>query len=189
MHQCVIDTDTVNVQRSAASTAVPAGFTGSLAADRFLSNVGPNRSRGWLLFLSLALAMVVAVGCGGNRRPLTPVTGKVTYQGKPLRFGTVILQPESGQYATGAIQQDGTFMMTMRGEGDGAAVGRNMVRIVCLEGQDPAKAASANGRSRGEAGLGRSLIPEKYQSCETSGISVDVRPGGNDPVVLDLSSN
>jgi hypothetical protein len=148
-----------------------------------------HKSRGSLFFLVLALATVAAMGCGKSRRPMAPVTGKVTYQGKPLQFGTVILQPESGQYATGAVQQDGTFTMTTRGEGDGAAVGRNMVRIVCLEAQNPAKPVLANGKSRGEGVLGRSLIPEKYQSCETSGISIDVRPGNNDPVVLELSGN
>jgi hypothetical protein len=36
----LIDTDIVNEQRSAANAAVPAGFAGSLAADRFMSNSG-----------------------------------------------------------------------------------------------------------------------------------------------------
>lgn len=147
-----------------------------------------NRSNCPILLVLLALTTLNAIGCGKTRRALAPVTGKVSYQGQPLRFGTVIFQPESGQYATGVIQPDGTFQMTTRGEGDGVAVGKNMVRIVCLEGQDPAKNSAAQKKgSRGEAGLGRTLIPEKYSSCDTSGLVVDVRPGVNEPVVLELS--
>jgi hypothetical protein len=39
-----IDTDTVNEERFAANAAVPAGFAGSLAADRFISKLGRNKT-------------------------------------------------------------------------------------------------------------------------------------------------
>lgn len=147
-----------------------------------------NRSNFPIVLLLLALTTLIAFGCGKARRALAPVAGKVSYQGQPLRFGTVIFQPESGQYATGAIQSDGTFQMTTRGEGDGVAVGKNRVRIVCMEGQDPVKTNAAKQKGgRGEAGLGQALIPEKYSSCDTSGLVIDVRPGANEPVVLELS--
>jgi hypothetical protein len=132
----------------------------------------------------LAMAATVA-GCGKGRA-LATLSGKVTYQGKALRFGCVTLQPESGQPSTGEIQPDGTFRMVTLGQGNGAAVGKNAVRIACYAGQSPearTKAAAAHQ----EHSLGRSLIPDKYTSSETSGITVNVKPGTNEPLVLDLT--
>lgn len=125
-----------------------------------------------------------ATGCS-KRRVLAPVAGKVTYQGKPLSFGAVIFQPERGQPAIGEIRSDGSFTMTTRGEGEGAAVGENQVRIVCYQGQDPTRTA-ADGQS--ESLLGKPLIPARYVSCDTSGIVVNVRPGANEPVLLELTN-
>ncbi|MEN6407055.1 MAG: hypothetical protein ABFC77_11360 [Thermoguttaceae bacterium] len=128
----------------------------------------------------LAIIVATFAGCGGKRgRELAPVSGKVTYQGKPLQFGTVLFQPDRGQYAVGKIRQDGSFQMMTPGEGDGAPIGKHCVRITCREKQN-------SDRTVGERPLGELLIPEKYNSCATSGITVEVRPGANDPVILDL---
>jgi len=135
-----------------------------------------------LLALLLAIGMSAA-GCGKRRRQLAPLTGKVIYNGKPLRFGSVVIEHKYGQPATAVIQPDGTFVMATRGEGEGTAVARSRVRIACYEGQDPAK-KTAPGQP---TVLGKSLIPEKYTSFETSGLTVDVRSGTNEPVVLNLT--
>jgi hypothetical protein len=149
------------------------------AEGRTVKNAAKNR---WLAVA--VVATTIAAGCG-SRRELSPVTGKVRYRDQPLPFGTVVLQPEQGQPATGEIQPDGTFRMVTRGKGDGASVGLNQVRIACYEGQAPdarAKAVAA----RQEYSLGKPLIPEKYLSYDTSGISIDVRAGTNEPLVLNL---
>lgn len=142
-----------------------------------------------LVVLLMAAAIAVsASGCGKSRRDLATVTGKVTYKGKPLQFGTVVFQPAAGQYATGAIQPDGTFQMTTRGEGNGCPVGKNAVRIACFAEQDPAAKPGELkvGPGFGEPSLGKPLIPRKYLSCETSGITVEVRSGANEPLVFSL---
>ena len=131
-------------------------------------------------------------GCGKATRDRAVVTGTVTYHGKPLRFGTVIFEPEAGQFATGAIQPDGTFRMTTRGEGEGAPVGKCKVRLVCFAHQDPsAKPVAAKGDGPPGEGLpmGPSLIPKKYLSSETSGFIVDVKPGENEPLVFELTDH
>jgi hypothetical protein len=136
--------------------------------------------------LAALLAVAATVTGCGKGRALAPVSGKVTYQGKSLPYGRVMLQPQSGQPSTGDIQSDGTFQMVTPGEGTGASVGKNMVLIVCRERPSPeakAKAAAA----RQETSPGRSLIPEKYSSYDTSGITVDVHPGSNEPLVMTLS--
>lgn len=133
---------------------------------------------GWVVLL---LVVISVTGCG-RHRALAPVHGKVSYQGKPLGFGTVMFQPESGQPATGIIQPDGTFRMITHGEGDGAAVGKNQIRIACYEGQDPSHEFVP-----GQPTLGRLLIPARYLLCETSGLTTTVQPGANEPLVLELT--
>jgi len=153
----------------------------------------PGRAGASVLILLASAAVATSMpGCGKARRDRAVVTGKVTYNGEPLRFGTVILEPEMGQYATGAIQPDGTFRMTTRGEGDGAPVGKCKVRLVCFAHQDPSAKAKPvgpeNGPPQGEGlPMGPSLIPKKYLSSETSGFIVDVKPGENEPLVLELT--
>lgn len=146
-------------------------------------------------FLVLAVVAVLATsttGCGKEKRQRGVVTGKVTYRGEPLRFGTVIFEPEAGQFATGAIQPDGTFRMTTRGEGDGAPVGKCKVRFVCFANQDPAAkppTSSDDGPPSETLPMGPPLIPEKYLSCATSGITVEVEPGENEPLTFDLTDD
>ncbi len=109
-----------------------------------------------------------------------------------MRFGTVIFQPEAGQFATGAIQPDGTFGMETPGEGEGVPLGKNAVRFVCFANQDPAaKPVEAKGDGPPSEGLpmGEPLIPQKYLSFATSGITVDVTPGDNKPLTFDLTDD
>ncbi len=133
-----------------------------------------------LLAVWLAVATATLTGCGRSGNELAPIGGKVAYRGKPLTFGSVMFLPKSGPPATGAIQSDGTFSMTTRGLGEGASVGKNRVRVVCFESQDPSSSMY------GSEVLGRPLIPKKYSSWETSGVEVEVRSGVNELVVLDL---
>ena len=128
---------------------------------------------------------IVATGCSKKARELAPLHGKVTCRGKPLSFGTVGLQSGCGQGAVGIIQPDGTFQMETRGEGPGTVVGKNAVRVTCFERQNPAMAAKP-APAGVEASLGKLLIPRKYTSYSTSGITVDVRSGSNEPLVLNL---
>ena len=134
------------------------------------------------LGLFLLLGAIILAGCGEPQRELAPLTGKVLYKGEPLRFGSVMIEHEFGQPATAEIQPDGTFSVVTRGEGGGTAVGKNRVRIACFEGQDPERQVAFVGEDM----LGKSLIPEKYASFETSGLTVDVAANGNKPVVLEL---
>ncbi len=136
---------------------------------------------GFLLALLSAVAMSSA-GCGKEDRELAPLAGKVMYEGEPLRFGAVVFEHEYGQPATAAIQPDGAFELVTRGEAAGTVVGTRRVRIACYEGQNPSRRSGSDG----PAELGRSLIPERYTSFETSGLVVEVRPGANEPVVLNL---
>ena len=132
-------------------------------------------------FLVLAFLSIFATGCGEATPPMAPARGKVTYKGQPVRFGTVMFQPKSGQPARGEIQSDGSFELWTYNEGDGAAVGTHGVRITSYEGQAP----TAPGVAQREPILGKSLIPPQYANVESSGITAEVKPGAA-PFQFDL---
>lgn len=119
---------------------------------------------------------------GCQRGPtVVPVEGRVTYEGKPLEFGTVTFQPPQGQPAKGKIQSDGTFTLSTFAPGDGAVVGTHKVRITCYESQRAPVAAS------GERTLGKLLIPRRYTLFDQSGLTAEVKPQGNEPLWFELT--
>jgi len=131
------------------------------------------------LFLCVAMSVLVCtVGCG-PKRELATVTGKVTYRGKPLPFGTVMLQAAGGQPASGTINSDGTFEVSTRGEGGGAPVGLLQVRVICFECQGP--------HPPKDGSQGKPLIPRKYTSYVTSGLTFEVKQGQNQELILELT--
>ena len=132
---------------------------------------------GWISLLVLCVAFT---GC--TKQEYAPVSGKVLYKGQPLQFGSVMFQPDAGQPAFGYIKEDGTFYMSTNNDGDGARIGVNKVRVACFQTQKP----QADGTLSGEAALGPSLIPAKYNSVEHSGLVVEVPPEGKKDIVLEL---
>ncbi len=134
-----------------------------------------------LAFLTIIAAVALVVsGCGGGPSTV-PVSGKVTYQGKPLEFGTVMFQAESGPIAKAEIQPDGTFTLTTDGD-PGAVVGMHQVRVACFSNQAPDSPPPPPDR---EPTLGRPLIPIKYNNFDQSGLVVEVTKG-MEPVELNL---
>jgi len=133
---------------------------------------------GWTLVLFL---LATLPGC--NRGPaVVPVTGKVVYNGNPLGFGSVTFQPTSGQQARGEIQADGSFQLSTFSLNDGAVPGAFKVKVACYDSQNPKAAKAA-----GEQGLGKLLIPRKFTTFNTSGLTADVKESGNEPFVFELT--
>ncbi len=128
-----------------------------------------------------AAFLVLAAGCG-QRPTLVPLSGRVTLAGKPLEFGSVMIQPTAGPAARATIQSDGSFAAGTFEPGDGAISGPAAVRVACYEQQRPGATPPA-----GEPSLGKSLIPERYTRFETSGITVAVAPG-MPPLEIELSA-
>jgi hypothetical protein len=136
------------------------------------------------LTIAIGAIACLVVGCGKSVE-IAPIEGKVTYKGQPLKFGTVMFQPMSGgQPAQGLIQPDGSFKLSTHNAGEGARLGTNQVSVRCYENQDPAK---QGGQFGGGQSLGRLLIPVKYTMASSSGLTVDVKAEGNEPVVLELT--
>jgi hypothetical protein len=88
----------------------------------------------WLLLGLLA----TLAGCSDNGLTLGRVSGKVTYKGVPVQFGTVMFEPDTtkgtnGPSALGNIVQDGTYVMSTQQSGDGAVVGYHKVGLMGLD--------------------------------------------------------
>lgn len=132
--------------------------------------------------VAIMIAASMVMGCDSGPE-LAPLSGKVLLDDKPLEFGSVMLQPlEGGQPSAASIASDGTFNMETRGYGEGAAVGKNAVRVTCFPGQKPGAAASG-----GEIALGQPLIHSDYSSFSASGLVVDVKPEDNPEYIIQLS--
>jgi hypothetical protein len=121
------------------------------------------------------LAVLSLTGCqkGGSLPNLVAVKGTVTLDGQPLSFGTVSFAPidSEGQPATGKIV-DGQFTMLTSVDSPGVVPGNYKVRIESVEplGEMSPNPADVTAKPA-------SLIPEKYNSIETSELEVEVTPG------------
>jgi hypothetical protein len=133
------------------------GFPSSMTAET-IRFVGDQR------FISLVLLIGLA-GCQGSASlPVYAVSGKVLLaNGKPLREGRVTFVSADAQRpeVSGEIKPDGSYALTSRSPGDGAAPGTYKVRI------EPA--GRTNPRTR------KPVFPVKYVDEDSSGLVVTVR--------------
>lgn len=128
--------------------------------------------------LLLAGTFTCLAGCdeGRPKVPVAKASGRVWLDDEPLQFGTITLQPTSGQPAVGDIGSDGSFTLSTYAPMDGAAVGRHRVKVTAYSSQDPASDKSAQTGDN----LGELLVPQMYASATTSGIEVEVVEGDNE---------
>jgi len=149
-----------------------------------------------LVVVTLAPCMCLALlsGCGAGRGD---VRGRVTYRGKPLRLGDVMVVGSDSLAYYGQIKEDGTYLVRGVACGparlavdspDPRADGLARRRQKSGRPQLPAKLEKIHGvklpaRSRSEppkADAGKWFaIPRRYGSHETSGLTLTVGRGNN----------
>jgi hypothetical protein len=142
------------------------------------------------LFLVGTVLGLALAGCGGPR--LGKVSGRVTFNGKPVPTGTIMFHPDAGPAAVGAIGPDGTYTLTTIKSGDGAVVGSHRVTIQATavgpgsladpksfeeemqlaQRQDPKAKVLVPGKVEW-------IVPEKYSRPDTSDLTATVQPGSN----------
>ena len=116
----------------------------------------------------ITLAIAIASGCSGKKVwPKAPVTGRVTFQGRPLNHGRIVFVHEQGHGGASDIGPDGRYSL------DGI-IGNNRVAIEC---NDPNAKTTEPGRPTMAVPL--SLIPLRYKNHMQSGFSAEVREGEN----------
>jgi hypothetical protein len=153
-----------------------------------------------LRLLTIAAATCLALGgCSASDRPaMAPVSGKVTFQGKPIAGATVVfLCPGAPRQAVGTTDASGTYRLTTFESSDGAVVGTHVVTVkkgaaISEEGDaeletneelDSAKevddAVKRTLETRRRVRKSRPEIPAKYAHRSTSDLSKDVIAGDN----------
>ena len=131
--------------------------------------------------LACCAAVLSSLGCN-EKLALAPVTGTVVYQGETLEFGGVMTQPITGGPVARSVIENGRFALKTGGQ-EGAVPGVHRVRVTCFTHQKPGAIPSS---ADGEAPLGRSLIPDHYNQFSSSSLTIDVKPGENESLVIEL---
>ena len=80
------------------------------------------------MFLLLVAVCGAAVGCG--RREMGPVSGTLTYQGKPVPDAVVKFTAQSRPTAVGRTDAEGRYTLTTFRKGDGAYGGSHRVMVI-----------------------------------------------------------
>ncbi len=134
------------------------------------------------------LLLLTLSGCGGHEG-LAPVSGTITYKGKPVTKGEVNFVPEKGELrgAHGPIDEQGRYTLGTFEPGDGAYVGTHRVSVVSI-GPDKPIPAKKKGRMMEEdmQGTGEPLVPKRYLSPATSDLKAEVEAGKSNVKDFDL---
>jgi hypothetical protein len=129
--------------------------------------------------VALALLALVALGCGGRGN----VSGKVTYQGKFLVFGTVLFEGSDGSLRQGNIASDGSY--TVRD----VAPGEAKVAVSSLNPKSsdfiPMQREGGKPPPPRPEFPGWFPIPPKYDAPFTSGLTYPIK-GGNNEINIEL---
>jgi hypothetical protein len=138
------------------------------------------------LVLAFAVFFLLA-GCGPSRPRTVPVSGRVTWQGRPVVDGIVVFYPATGRPATGIIAADGTYRLRTFDPNDGVVLGKHCVTIEAKRTIHARLAPkSMEEEMRGSpAGAPEPtvewLVPEKYSQQSTSPLTAEVT-GDSKPI-------
>jgi hypothetical protein len=99
----------------------------------------------------LTVLLLAAFGCGGNN---ATITGKVSYKGRAVRSGSVVVRNPDNTASKGAIQPDGTYIVS------GVARGRVQIGVL-----------SADPKAKGRDWF---ALPRRYGKPGESGLECDV---------------
>jgi len=136
-----------------------------------------------LVIMVVALCTLSWSGCGPNRPETASVSGKVTYQGKPVTTGRIVFHPDDGRRpAMAAIEPDGSYKLTTFDSEDGAMLGKHRVTIKSTRtvgGPLPDDLKMEGQAAPAELPKLEWLVPEKYSRKETTPLRAEVKEGEN----------
>jgi hypothetical protein len=143
----------------------------------------------------LVLSSLMVVGCQPDTRPpgakpTKPVTVKVTYKGTPVEGATISFLADPAAY--GRTDAQGQAKMKTYVEGDGAIIGTHKVTIIKAEAAvdnsaDVATTEYAPPDPNAPAAEAKNLIPAKYGSPATSGLTAEVKDSGTNEISFELT--
>lgn len=142
----------------------------------------------------LTLSCLAASGCGQSElpppEPVFPVSGVITYQGKPVVGADItFFNPERKRSAFGRTNADGEYQLTTFTMNDGAVAGKSLLSIVKMPPPAPATTeAPIESEAYVPPAVGvperaskkkkeDQLLPAQYASMDTSGLMAIVTEG------------
>ncbi|WP_406698210.1 hypothetical protein V5E97_05080 [Singulisphaera sp. Ch08] len=131
-------------------------------------------ARHQVCLLVMACVPLAPLACGTTGPGMAPVSGRVTYQSKPVPKGSVTFAAISptGRNATGQLDENGNYTLQTENPGDGALLGEYNVTIYAHDepilDYIPKKKIPP-----------KILSPTKYEKPETSGLKATVKSGSN----------
>jgi hypothetical protein len=134
----------------------------------------------------IALFVLAPAGCGGraDSLPREPISGTVSFNGRPLKKGSIQFMPEVsvGGVATGGLIEDGRFRVD---RDKGPVPGRYSVLIFASgDTEGPGDEGALPGRPKLPKKRTQGLIPPRY-NFETK-LVADVKVGGPNSFPFDL---
>lgn len=116
-----------------------------------------------------------ALGCGASTKgPTGRLQGRVTYEGVPVRVGTVcVYAPELGVGGSADLGEDGGYAIP-----EPLRPGRYSVAIL-PPSEPPTEEDTAASPGKVSPGRDYGIPPAKYRDPKRSGLVVDIEPGDN----------
>ncbi len=138
----------------------------------------------------LAFGVLIAglAGCGGKgsqpeKLPTQQARGFVKYKGAPLKDASVTFHALDGKVsANGKSDGVGSFTLSTYGKGDGLPAGKYKVTVAVSTVKEIEPGVLA---PEPEGGF-KSPIPAKYANPAVTDILVEVKPGDNSEILIDL---
>ncbi len=126
--------------------------------------------------LTVGLLLVVGVGIPGcgKRSDLAIATGKVTFKGKPLKTGHIVMEPATGRSARGRIVDGEIVDLHTYENGDGVRIGTHQVSITAFV------------REPKGMEIVPSAIPERYRDPSSSGLTATIEAGKTNELLFEL---
>lgn len=140
--------------------------------------------RGFRAGTFLVLGCCLMLGCGEKVTPpvIGQLSGKVTFNGTAVAGGIINFENDTGAAASAEIGDDGAYKVET-GEG-GLRVGNYKVFISPAAAEIPTDMTTKTATKTRTTAPGN--IPIRYQTASTSGLTVVVKEGKNDPFDVDM---
>ena len=119
------------------------------------------------VWLGIALASLLPIGCGSADSDLVPLKGRVTLDGGPWPVPGFITFAGESRPLSVPFDQQGNFEASAYQGKKGVVPGTYKIGIECYEVQPTFDNPEA----------GKSVVPEKYQNPGTSGLEVTLELG------------
>ena len=139
--------------------------------------------------LAAAVLGLVAAGCGGDGKlPRAPVSGRVTYKGKPVVGAAVSFLPETPGWRAGVGKTDdqGRYVLGTYDPDDGAPVGTCKVALSLRGPAKPLKPGLGAAAAEELMEMGPPLIPIRYFDPDKSGLVFTIEKGKDNVFDIDL---